>query len=173
MHGLCSSWICVPVVSAGSIGPMLRLNNDDAQADGPDNVLLEWIASLELHSRGHLKAIMPIIVADESGEAFDFALPRKLSKEEHTTTTENCIRHLKRKYPTDDSESPIHGAMRSVADVEAKESATVSVSGVVTALLRYQGTVLNDRGDLASITERLHEKCETILNGAHHSHDDE
>ena len=172
MDGLCASWICVPVVSAGSIGPMLELNGIDEAADTrPDNVLLEWAAAIELHSRGTIKAIMPIIVGDESGQPFDFALPRRLSKAEHSITNQNCIRHLERKYPSNvETESALQGLLLSVADVEPTAT-SASVSGIVTALLRYQGTVLDDRNDFSAFIDRLRMKCDAIMNCAHHDHE--
>ena len=88
MSGLCSSWICVPVISNGSLAPMTKLQ---ASAGGVcDNVLLEWMAAVELQTRGDIKAIMPIII--DGGEhtpdagAFDWSLAQQLAKFEHTIT---------------------------------------------------------------------------------------
>ena len=80
MDGLCASWIFVPVVSIGSVSPVAMLNADDNQRnDLCDNVLFEWIAGLELHSRGMIKALMPVIVGDKSGKPFNFGLTKTLS----------------------------------------------------------------------------------------------
>ena len=163
MNGLVQSWIFVPVVSAGSVGPMLHLNQ--SQNEACDNVLLEWTAGLELHNRGLTKAIMPIILGSEVGEAFDFGMPRKLSEDEHAVTNDACKRHLNRMVPTPDGRPPLSGVERSVAGVMGVDSAVASVGGVVSTVMRYQGTVLNDRKDPSAIIERLVKKCEGILQG--------
>ena len=71
MTGLSASWIIVPIVSSGSLEPMNQLFQEDGTpSDWCDNVLLEWIAALELYSSKQVKAIMPIITCDESGGEF-------------------------------------------------------------------------------------------------------
>eukprot|EP01047_Picozoa_sp_COSAG01_P070494 COSAG01_NODE_10699_length_2102_cov_1.269096_2_plen_107_part_00 len=79
MGGLSQSWIAVPIVSTAAVEPMLKLNQEDEDAPVVDNVLLEWIAALELEARGDLQAIIPVIACDDEGNAFSFSLPKDLS----------------------------------------------------------------------------------------------
>ena len=37
------------------------------QEDWVDNVLLEWSAALELHQRGRVSSILPLLVGDDTG----------------------------------------------------------------------------------------------------------
>eukprot|EP01047_Picozoa_sp_COSAG01_P085666 COSAG01_NODE_18924_length_1043_cov_1.491525_2_plen_85_part_00 len=59
MNGLSNSWMVVPIVSNRGLEPMLKLSPDNTRTD---NVLLEWMAALELMSRGHIQAVLPMCV---------------------------------------------------------------------------------------------------------------
>eukprot|EP01047_Picozoa_sp_COSAG01_P115405 COSAG01_NODE_44060_length_423_cov_0.574074_1_plen_95_part_00 len=51
-----------------------------------------------------------------------------------------------------------------VADVCAEDTqGDISVSGVLQAVLRYQGIVLSDRNDLSACTQRIFAKVDGIL----------
>ena len=57
MDGITASQIVVPIVSVGALAPMVALAQDDgstaAATDRVDNVLMEWLATLELFSRSN------------------------------------------------------------------------------------------------------------------------
>ena len=55
---LAKSWVFVPIVSVGSVRPMTQLSDE---SDWCDNVLLEWTAALELHQRGRVKSVLPLL----------------------------------------------------------------------------------------------------------------
>ena len=56
MEGLANSSVFVPIVSVGSVGPMCELGGgEEGGEDWTDNVLLEWMAALELHQRHTLE----------------------------------------------------------------------------------------------------------------------
>jgi hypothetical protein len=61
MEGLANSWVFCPIVSVGSAAPMAQLGERE---DWTDNVLLEWAAALELHQRGTVKAVLPLLVGE-------------------------------------------------------------------------------------------------------------
>jgi hypothetical protein len=58
--GLCSSDVFVPVLSKASLAPFAQLT----AASACDNVLLEYQLALELHKRGDLRAIYPVLVGE-------------------------------------------------------------------------------------------------------------
>lgn len=170
MSGLCNSWIVCPIVSTEGLMPMKKLNDDsDSESSQPaqtDNVLLEWIAALELFERGAVKAILPIIVPSV-GSDFDWGLLKELSPREHRATTTAAKKHL-RKDPTFDStedEQLLNGAAQTVSSVvnDADTQGEVTVAGVVSAILRFQGVQMNDRTNMQQATDRISTKVEKIL----------
>ena len=172
MDGLSASWIVVPILSSGSLSPMGKLFDEDGEpVDGCDNVLLEWTAALELFSRQEVKAILPIIACSEDGSIFSWGLPKALSEQEHEPTLVATKKHLRRHpsslYLSADSKM-LSGVSDIVHDVTnaTNNNATprVSVAGVVSAVLRFQGILLTDRGDLSTCTDRIFKKATDILN---------
>ena len=172
MEGLAASWIVVPILSAGSLSPMGKLFDEDGQpVDACDNVLLEWTAALELFSRHEVKAIMPIIACSEDGSEFSWGLPKTLSESEHGPTLTATKKHLRRHpsslYLSADSKM-LSGVSDMVHDVtnatSDQERARVSVAGVISAVLRFQGILLTDRSDLSTCTERIFKKATDLLN---------
>jgi hypothetical protein len=168
MSGLSASWIAVPIVSTAAVEPMLALNKDNESANPTvDNVLMEWIAALEMHARGDLQAIIPIIACDDEGNAFSFSLPKSLSSREHVATTTACKKHLLKLPSSQELASESELLMRTagvVADVCSDDTQDeVTVSGVLQAVLRYQGILLSDRSDLSACTRRIFAKIEAIL----------
>ena len=94
MEGLAKSWVFVPIVSVGSVGPMTKLSEEE---DWCDNVLLEWTAALELHQRGRVKSVLPLLASqgDFFADAQDgfggiSALPTHVS----AATMEQVTMHL-------------------------------------------------------------------------------
>jgi hypothetical protein len=168
MSGLSASWIAVPIVSTAAVEPMLTLNKDDEGGNPTvDNVLMEWIAALEMHARGDLQAIIPIIACDDEGNAFSFSLPKSLSNREHAATAAACRKHLL-KLPSSQelaSESDLLTRTAAVvADVCSDDThGQVTVSGVLQAILRYQGILLSDRSDMSACTQRIFGAIERIL----------
>jgi hypothetical protein len=168
MSGLSASWIAVPIVSTAAVEPMLALNKDNESANPTvDNVLMEWIAALEMHARGDLQAIIPIIACDDEGNAFSFSLPKSLSSREHVATTTACKKHLLKLPSSQELASESELLMLTagvVADVCSDDTQDeVTVSGVLQAVLRYQGILLSDRSDLSACTRRIFAKIEAIL----------
>ena len=94
MEGLAKSWVFVPIVSVGSVRPMTQLSDE---SDWCDNVLLEWTAALELHQRGRVKSVLPLLASRddffaEADDAFGgvTALPSHVS----SATLEQVAMHL-------------------------------------------------------------------------------
>ena len=57
------TFIFVPIVSAGSVGGMTE--RFEAAPGKVDYVLLEWMLALELHERGAIKRIYPLVLGEE------------------------------------------------------------------------------------------------------------
>lgn len=160
MKGLASSWIVVPVLSTAAIEQMRGLDDD---MDNPDNVLLEWLGALELHARGHVKAIMPLICAGPGGEHFDFSLPEQLSKFVHEPTNTAAIKHLRQHATSKGIEdgAMLDGVERCIADVvssasvDAEQAVACSPSAILTAILRFQGVQVEERNDETSLRSNL------------------
>lgn len=171
MNGLSESWIVVPILSSGSLGPMADL----AGNENCDNCLLEWIAALELFARSQVKAVMPIIACDEDGNEFKWNLPKSLSNEEHEPTINAVKKHL-RKHETSEDADLLSGVREIVRDVSTNDDdgdgdgnkgggggRSVSTKGVADALMRFQGIILTDRADITDPAERIFNKVSTIL----------
>ena len=82
MEGQANCWVFLPIVSVGSVGPMCSLGQEE---DWTDNVLLEWTAALELHQRGRVNSVLPLLVGEpdffaDAASAFGGiqALPNRL-----------------------------------------------------------------------------------------------
>eukprot|EP01047_Picozoa_sp_COSAG01_P031101 COSAG01_NODE_2193_length_8183_cov_3.620609_4_plen_433_part_00 len=163
MNGLSASWIVVPILSTKAIQPMSGLDQEAAC----DNVLLEWMTALELQCRGQVKAIIPIIACDDSGEGFSWTLPKELSKIEHTGTTSAAKNHLRKHDTSHDLQDKalLSGAAQVIAEVDPETPAgEVTVSGVVAAILRFQGVLLTDRAAIDVCTDRIYAKVSALLN---------
>ena len=172
MEGLGSTWVVVPILSTEALAPMTQLEpNGD-----PDNVLLEMIAALELHSRGEIKAILPVVLPSQNGKEFDFNFPLHLAGEEHMPTVSAARRHLYT-HPSSGAmsseEDPkiLEGAASTVASVESHQDLNdhggVTASGVIKAILRFQGVVVADRASVAGATERIVQSVAEIVNAMH------
>lgn len=61
LRQLTSSAVVCPLVSYGALQRM-ELLDPERGTDFRDNVLLEWMLTLELHAQGRLKAIQPILI---------------------------------------------------------------------------------------------------------------
>lgn len=133
-------------------------------------MLLEWTAALELFARKQVKAIMPIIACDDDGSEFSWVLPSTLCDSEHGPTLTATKKHLNDHPSSNNIANSLHvldGARGIIADVKAEDESAgqaVSVAGVVSALLRFQGIILTDRDDLAPCTDRIFSKVSSILN---------
>ena len=93
MEGLSRSWVFVPIVSVGSVQPMMGLNDGE---DWCDNVLLEWTAALELHQRGIVKAVLPVIQGSFFSDAqAAFGGLSGLPVHASAATMEQVVMHLK------------------------------------------------------------------------------
>jgi hypothetical protein len=143
MEGLANSWIFVPIVSVGSVGPMATMSELE---DWTDNVLLEWAAALELHSRGLVKALLPIILGDEdffAEAAAAFGGISSLPDHVSAATSVSLSNHLE-SITGDGSVDSAVELVRS-ASGQTQEGATpgLTVQGVVSSVLKFQGVKLN------------------------------
>ena len=119
--------------------------------DWTDNVLLEWSAALELHSRGVTKAVLPIIVGEEdffleAAAAFGgiAGLPTHVS----TATCAALTTHLESITGDGSVDSAIQLVRSASGQVDDSEP-HLSIQGVVSSLLKFQGIKLN-RNDAAA-----------------------
>eukprot|EP01045_Picozoa_sp_COSAG04_P005830 COSAG04_NODE_276_length_18405_cov_14.052278_6_plen_591_part_00 len=140
MEGLAKSWVFVPIVSVGSVRPMLQLSDE---SDWCDNVLLEWTAALELHQRGRVKSVLPLLASQNSffGDAKDAfggidALPTHVS----AATMEQVTMHLQE--TTGDSSVTGLGELLQQASGQPEPT----VQGVVQSLLKFQGIKVTESG---------------------------
>eukprot|EP01047_Picozoa_sp_COSAG01_P013576 COSAG01_NODE_641_length_14573_cov_17.634637_9_plen_336_part_00 len=163
MAGLSKSWIVIPILSSEALAPMQELNGLDGDGSQTDNVLLEWIATLELLDRGLVKAIIPVVVPSAGGTAFNWELTKQLSALEHKPTVAAATTHMRN---LSSREVPLSGVSKLVSSVTntTDEDARLTVVGVVNAILRFQGVLMSDRDDLENVTERVRSKVTTILN---------
>ena len=158
MEGLAHSWVFVPIVSVGSVGPMCQLGGGGGagsssvvggggdEEDWTDNVLLEWTAALELHQRGHVKALLPLLVGEsdffaDAHAQFDGieALPKRPSP----ATMEKVVMHL-RETTGDESLLKLRELLLQVSGQPEP-----TVQGVISSLLRFQGVKLSQGAQLS------------------------
>jgi hypothetical protein len=138
MEGLSRSWVFVPIVSMGSVQPMMGL--DDGE-DWCDNVLLEWTAALELHQRGIVKAVLPVIQGSFFSDAqAAFGGLSGLPAHASAATMEQVVTHLKD--ITDDSST--EGLRELVQQASGQPEPTIQ--GVVNSLLKFQGIKVTESG---------------------------
>ena len=140
MEGLSRSWVFLPIVSVGSVQPMMEL--DDGE-DWCDNVLLEWTAALELHQRGTIKAVLPVLASQgdffsDAQEAFGglSGLPARVS----AATIEQVVTHLQE--ITDDGST---AGLRELVQ-QASGQPEPTIQGVVNSLLKFQGIKVTASG---------------------------
>ena len=140
MQGLSQSWVFVPIVSVGSVQPMVQLNEGE---DWCDNVLLEFTAALELHQRGKIKAVLPLLVGKENffADAQDAfggvsALPTHVS----AATMEQVTTHL---HDTTEDDS-IDGLRELMQQASGQPEPTVQA--VLNSLLKFQGIKVSQAG---------------------------
>ena len=165
MEGLSKSWVFVPIVSVGSVQPMMSL---EVGKDWCDNVLLEWTAALELHQRGVVKAVLPVLASQgsffsDAQAAFGglSALPAHAC----AATMEQVVMHMKD--ITDDGST--EGLRELVQQASGQPEPTIQ--GVVNSLLKFQGIQVTESGagtehshghlsvgmgDLSECTSRVH-----------------
>ena len=176
LGALKTSWIVVPVISTESIGPMLDLG--DGIDEGPDNVLLELLCALELQSRGHVQAIMPIVLPSPGGASFDWQLAQRLSRSEHKPTVSIARKRLQGMFPVQSHQHPklgdldaLKGVSKILMSIDAESEGgnadgtsigKVSTAGIVTAVLRFQGVVQADRTNLGEACDRILRKAAEI-----------
>jgi hypothetical protein len=141
MEGLSQSWVFVPIVSVGCVQPMMGLSEAE---DWCDNVLLEWTAALELHQRGRVKSVLPLLVgspndffADAQAEFGGVsALPSHVS----TATMEQVGMHLQ-----ETTGSCSVDGLRTLLQ-QASGQPEPTVQGLVSSMLRFQGVKLSQAG---------------------------
>ena len=143
MEGLANAIVFVPIVSVGSVGPMCQLGGEK---DWTDNVLLEWTAALELHQRGRVKAVLPLLVGEsdffaDAHTAFGGiqAMPTKPS----AATVVKVVMHLQ-ETTGDDSIALLRELLRQVSG-----QAEPTIQATLSALLRFQGVKLSQGTQLS------------------------
>jgi hypothetical protein len=113
------------------------------QEDWSDYMLIEWAAALELHQRGRVKAVLPLLVGEtdfwsEAHAAFGGiqALPTQVS----SATVEKVVTHLEQT-TGDDSLSKLRELLQQVGgDPEP------TVQRLVACILKFQGVKLSQSG---------------------------
>jgi hypothetical protein len=172
MEGLSKSWVFVPIVSVGCVQPMMGLSEAE---DWCDNVLLEWTAALELHQRGTIKAVLPLLAGQgsffsDAQAAFGgvSALPGTVS----ASTMEQVTMHLHEH--TDDGS--IEGLRELVQQATGEPEPTIK--SIVNALLKFQGIKVSASGagtahshghlsvgldDLTECVDRVHSTVSACL----------
>ena len=146
MEGLAHSLVFVPIVSVGSVGPMGQLGGGEGGEDWTDNVLLEWTAALELHQRGQVKAVLPLLVGEsdffaDAHEAFGGI--QTLPTNPSAATMENVVMHLK-ETTGDDSLVQLRELLQQVSGQPEP-----TVQALMSALLRFQGVKLSQGAELS------------------------
>ena len=140
MQGLSRSWVFLPIVSVGSVQPMMDL--DDGE-DWCDNMLLEWTAALELHQRGVIRAVLPVLASQgdffsDAQEAFGglSGLPAHAS----AATMEQVVTHLQ--------EITADGSIAGLRELvqQASGQPEPTIQGVVNSLLKFQGIKVTASG---------------------------
>ena len=113
------------------------------QEDWSDYMLIEWAAALELHQRGRVKAVLPLLVGEtdfwsEAHAAFGGiqALPAQTS----TATMEKVVAHLGQT-TGDDSLSKLRELLQQVGG-----NPEPTVQGLVACILKFQGVKLSHSG---------------------------
>ena len=138
--GLVHSWVFVPIVSVGSLEQMVGLGCDE---DWSDYMLVEWIAALELHSRGRVKAVLPLLVGETDfwSEAHaTFGGVQALPTQTSAATMGKVVAHLDQT-TGDESTAGLRELLRQVGgDPEP------SVQALVACILKFQGVKLSQSG---------------------------
>ena len=172
MEALANSWVCVPLVSTGSLERMTQLRCEDSGAvtprDGPDNVLCEWMSALELFTRDKISSILPIRMT-EGLRAMQSILPEK----EHVPTKAQASSHLRKILAgSSDLESGrrgvLDGAAQTVADASnspgaVRQQKAITVKGVVDSVCLFQGPSYRSESDLDVCAEKIFETVSRIL----------
>lgn len=173
MEGLAKSWVFVPIVSVGSVGPMAKL---ETLNDCCDNVLLEWTAALELHQRGNIKAVLPVFASEKDdffGEAHEaFGGVTALPSHASTDTMAQVVTHLQ--------ETTGNGSIGGLRELlqQVSGQAEPTIQATVGALLKFQGIkvaecgsgtthghghVSVDSADLMDCSQRVHAAVSSCL----------
>ena len=143
MEGLANCWVFLPIVSVGSVGPMCSLGQEE---DWTDNVLLEWTAALELHQRGRVKAILPLLVGEPdffADATSSFGGIQALPTGPSVATMEKVLVHL-RETTGDDSLAKLRELLQQVSGQPEP-----TVQALLSALLRFQGVKLSQGVELS------------------------
>ena len=117
------------------------------QEDWSDYMLVEWAAALELHQRGRVKAVLPLLVGEtdfwsEAHAAFGGiqALPTQVS----SATMDKVMMHLEQT-TGDDSLSKLRDLLQQVGGTPEP-----TVQGLVACILKFQGVKLSQSGPAAA-----------------------
>ena len=147
MEGLANAWVFVPIVSVGAVGPMCQLGGGgDGGEDWTDNVLLEWTAALELHQRGRMKAVLPLLVGESDFFAdahMAFGGIQALPANPSSATMEKGVMHLG-ETTGDDSIAQLRELLRQVSG-----QSEPTIQATLSALLRFQGVKLSQGSQLS------------------------
>jgi hypothetical protein len=113
------------------------------QKDWSDYMLIEWAAALELHQRGRVKAVLPLLVGktDFWSEAHAaFGGIHGLSTGVSAATMDKVVMHLEQT-TGDDSLSKLRELLQQVGG-----NPEPTVQGLVACILKFQGVKLSQSG---------------------------
>jgi hypothetical protein len=113
------------------------------QEDWSDYMLIEWAAALELHQRGRVKAVLPLLVGEtdfwsEAHAAFGGI--QGLSTGVSAATMDKVVMHLEQT-TGDDSLSKLRELLQQVGG-----NPEPTVQGLVACILKFQGVKLSQSG---------------------------
>jgi hypothetical protein len=111
--------------------------------DYTDNVLLEWAAALELHQRGRLKAVLPLLVGESdffTDATKTFGGIQALPTHSSDATMANVATHLG-ETTGDSSVEGLHELLRQVTG-----QTLPGVQQTVACILKFQGIKLSESG---------------------------
>eukprot|EP01043_Picozoa_sp_COSAG02_P007593 COSAG02_NODE_230_length_28060_cov_5.226816_8_plen_1993_part_00 len=153
LEGLSNSLVVMPIVSTGALRSMLG-----ASETVVDNVLLEWLMTLELHERGAVKAVLPLLVGENAESDFFASATAAFQGIDSLPTIEPKAVLSKAADMLQDltEDSSLHGAQKVVQ--QNSMSVECHVRGIVAAICLFQGVKTHrDADDLKEILERATE----------------
>jgi hypothetical protein len=153
LEGLSNSLVVMPIVSTGALRSMLG-----ASETVVDNVLLEWLMTLELHERGAVKAVLPLLVGENAESDFFASATAAFQGIDSLPTIEPKAVLSKAADMLQDltEDSSLHGAQKVVR--QNSMSVDCHVRGIVAAICLFQGVKTHrETDDLKEILERATE----------------
>eukprot|EP01050_Picozoa_sp_SAG11_P030629 SAG11_NODE_9147_length_938_cov_1.308701_1_plen_196_part_00 len=79
------------------------------------------------------------------------SITQQLAQDEHTITVDTCKQHLEREVPLSSGRAPLQNVSDIVQEVSSGVDHGVSVKGVVSAVMRYQGIIVPNRAEVRQL----------------------